>query len=96
MQLNENIKNYRLALGISQVELAKKLGVTKQCLSNWENDNVQPSVEMLIRLSNFFAVSTDTLLGLDGRTEISLAQLTAEEAAYIRAIIACLANKNRL
>ncbi len=93
MQLNENIKKYRLALGISQVELAKKLGVTKQCLSNWENDNVQPSVEMLIRLSNFFAVSTDALLGLDERTEISLAQLTSEEAAHIRAIVACLAAK---
>ncbi len=91
MQLNENIKKYRLALGISQVELAKKLGVTKQCLSNWENDNVQPSVEMLIRLSSFFAVSTDTLLGLDERTEISLARLTEEEAAHIRAIVACLA-----
>ena len=40
--LNERIRELRNAAGISQVELAEKLGVSKQSVSNWENDNIQP------------------------------------------------------
>lgn len=39
MTLNENIKQLRLARNMSQVDLAKVLGVTKQSISNWENNN---------------------------------------------------------
>ena len=46
--LNERIRELRNAAGISQVELAEKLGVSKQSVSNWENDNIQPSIEMLV------------------------------------------------
>ena len=41
------LKELRLSKGITQVELAKSLGVTKQCVSNWENDNIQPSIDTL-------------------------------------------------
>ena len=50
---DENIKKMRLALGISQVELAKRLGVTKQCVSNWENDNILPSLDMLKKIAKY-------------------------------------------
>ena len=63
--LNDNIKRLRLSFQISQVELAKKLGVSKQCVSNWENDNVLPSIEMLVKLAQIFNVTTDNLLDLD-------------------------------
>lgn len=45
--LGEQIKKLRLAQNISQVTLANQLGVTKQSISNWENDNILPSVDML-------------------------------------------------
>ena len=50
--LNENIKRMRMARGMNQVEFAKLVGVTKQCVSNWENDNVVPSVEMLEKIAD--------------------------------------------
>ncbi len=93
MCLNENIKKLRLALGISQVELAKKLGVTKQCVSNWENDNILPSVEMLVKIAEFFAISTDELLGLSNTVTISIEGLSEENAAHLRAIARALAEK---
>lgn len=55
----------RTAIGWSQVELAKRLGVAKQTVSNWENENIQPSIEMLVRLAKIFGVSKAYLLGLD-------------------------------
>lgn len=47
MTLNENIRQLRMARNLSQVDLAKALGVTKQSISNWENNNIQPSIDML-------------------------------------------------
>ena len=46
--LNEQIRELRNIRGISQIQLANKLGVTKQSVSNWENDNILPSIEMLV------------------------------------------------
>ncbi|MGN0812087.1 MAG: helix-turn-helix domain-containing protein [Candidatus Coproplasma sp.] len=85
--LNEKIKELRKSFGISQVELARRLGVSKQCVSNWENDNVQPSVEMLISIANFFKVSTDYLLGLDGKETVDVSHLTEAQKAHVKLII---------
>ena len=60
--IGETIRELRDSFNISQVELAKNLGVTKQCVSNWENDNILPSIDMLIKISKFFNVTTDYLL----------------------------------
>lgn len=51
---NERIKELRLSLGLSQVEFGKKLNISKQCVSNWENDNIQPSIDMLIKICKTF------------------------------------------
>ncbi|MBR5187548.1 MAG: helix-turn-helix transcriptional regulator [Clostridia bacterium] len=92
--LNENIKKLRIALGISQVELAKKLGVSKQCISNWENDNIQPSIEMLIKIAKYFAVPVDELLGLKPIKTISADGVDDETIAHLRALVSALTNKN--
>ena len=59
----KQIKYLRQSRALSQVQLADKLGVKKQSISNWENDNIRPSVEMLEKIADFFDVSTDYLLG---------------------------------
>ena len=56
--LNQRIREVRQARGMSQVELAGLLGVTKQSVSNWENDNIQPSIEMLVKLAQEAAAET--------------------------------------
>ena len=91
--LNENIKQLRCAMNISQVELANKLGVSKQCVSNWENDNVLPSIEMLVKIAKFFNVSTDFILDLDDKNTIDVSHLSIEEISHIKMIIKDLQNK---
>lgn len=93
--LNEKIKELRKSLGISQTQLAASLGVSKQCVSNWENDNIQPSIEMLIKISEFFKVSTDYLLGLKNDNVIDVSGLTQNEKAHIILLIKDLLNKMR-
>ncbi|MBQ7879558.1 MAG: helix-turn-helix transcriptional regulator [Clostridia bacterium] len=87
MNLNENIKRLRLAKGLNQVEFGKAIGVTKQCVSNWENDNILPSIEMLIRIAAFFSVSTDELLGLKKESVLYVDGLTEKEIAHLRALV---------
>lgn len=85
--LNERIKTLRLAKGFSQVDLAVMLNVSKQSVSNWENDNIQPSIDMLIRLADIFNVSTDYLLGRDIRRNLDTDNLTDSELEHIQVII---------
>ena len=95
MSLNENIKQLRLSRNLSQVDLAKALGVTKQSISNWENNNIQPSIDMLIRLAQFFSVSTDCILGLNHRKYIEISELTDRQLAHISAIIDDISDTNK-
>lgn len=87
MTLNENIRQLRITRNLSQVDLAKALGVTKQSISNWENNNIQPSIDMLIHLARFFSVSTDYLLGLNQQKYIEVSGLTDQQLAHVTAII---------
>ena len=50
----DTVKSLRLSHNLSQVQLANALNVSKQTVSNWENNNILPSIEMLIKISRFF------------------------------------------
>lgn len=63
----KRIKYLRQTKELNQVQLSEKLGVAKQSVSNWENDNIMPSVEMVEKIADFFGVSTDYLLGVTER-----------------------------
>ncbi len=85
--LNKRIYELRVSFNWTQVQLAQKLEVTKQTVSNWENDNIQPSIDMLIKLSKIFNVSTDYLLGLTPTNSINVDGLPTEFVSHIVQII---------
>lgn len=84
---SERIKELRKSLGINQVEFGRRLSVTKQCVSNWENGNIQPSIDMLRKIAERFSVSADYLLGLDDIRTIDVTGLTAEQILHVQNII---------
>ena len=63
-KFKNNLKLLRQEKGIGQVELAKKLGVSKGIISLWENGLREPSMSSLIEIAKFFNVSIDSLVGL--------------------------------
>ena len=87
MMFSERIKEIRLARNMTQVDLSRELNVTKQSVSNWENDNIQPSIDMLIKIASYFSVSCDYLLGLDERKYIEVTGLTDKEISHIQMLI---------
>ena len=87
--LAKQLRYLRQSKELSQVQLAEKLGVKKQSVSNWENDNVIPSVEMLERIAEYFNVSTDYLLGRENSSNIGrhLEDLTGLRQKQIEHIV---------
>jgi len=85
--LGNRIRELRMACGWNQVELAGKLNISKQTVSNWENDNIQPSIEMLTRLADTFLVTTDYLLGRDDTPRLAIDGLPASVVAHLFMLI---------
>lgn len=95
--IGEKIRELRLSRKISQVELARALNVTKQSVSNWENNNILPSIEMLKNIALYFSCSTDYLLELDCKTYyIETADLTVEQVTHIQQLVRDFAYLNKI
>lgn len=82
MEIGRQIKKYRLESGLSQDELAEKIFVTRQTISNWENDKNYPDIKSLLLLSSLFDISLDILVKGDleeMKEQIKKEQIKAED-----------------
>ena len=61
----ENLRRLRQKCGLTQEQLAQRLGVSFQSVSRWENDLSYPDIELLPEIAAFFEVSTDVLMGVE-------------------------------
>lgn len=86
--LGEQIKKLRLARNISQVDLARQLNVSKQSVSNWENNNILPSIDVLKKIAAFFSCSTDYLLEINhGKITLDISELTLTQTVRIKELV---------
>lgn len=76
MTLGEKLSEKRRAKGLTQDEVAEKMGVTAQAVSKWENDLSCPDITLLVPLAELYGTSVDVLLG---RMEESAAVLVPED-----------------
>ena len=63
LKFGNNIKVLRTENKLSQASLAKAVGVTQQCISEWEKGNMEPTLSNLWALSEIFGVTIDELVG---------------------------------
>ena len=63
MTFGKKLQSLRKEKGLSQDALANQLYVTRQSVSQWENDRTMPSVDLLIKISEIFDTTVDALLG---------------------------------
>lgn len=68
--LAANIQKFRKKSGLTQEELAKKLGVTFQAISKWENAKSAPDILFLPTMADLFGCYIDELFSRDVKTEI--------------------------
>ncbi|MFR8053039.1 MAG: helix-turn-helix domain-containing protein [Negativibacillus massiliensis] len=84
--IGDRIRLLREKQNLSQVQLAEKINVSKQSVSNWENNNIVPSIDILKKLALFFNVSTDYLLELNDRIFLEVTGLSETELFHLQQI----------
>ena len=93
--LGEGIKNLRMAQGMTQEELAKRINVSKATVSAYENGSRLPSYGVLIKLSQLFHVSTDSLLGVGTKQFLDVTGITPRQQNTLCEIIAAYRALNK-
>jgi len=93
VNLGKRIKTLRTERKLSQTEVAERIGVSKSMVSSYELESRAPSYDILIKLSAFFSVTTDFLLGVEKTRAISLDGLDEKEIAVISNMIELLREK---
>jgi transcriptional regulator with XRE-family HTH domain len=89
MELGQQLKAHRKELGISQDELAEKIFVSRQSISNWENNKTYPDIHTLLLLAETFGVSLDELI--KGDVEEMKEEINAQERAGFSRDSVCFA-----
>ena len=82
MEIGKQIRKYRTERKLSQDDLADKVYVTRQTVSNWENDRNYPDIRSLVLLSNVFGISLDILV--KGDLEQMKDEIKAEDIRRFR------------
>lgn len=86
-EVGNKIRKLRKQRNISQVELAKHLGVSKSVISSYESSVHLPPYDVLIKMAWLFGVSTDYLLGASGNKMLNVDGLTDRQVEAITMII---------
>ena len=90
----DKIKFLREEKGLTQSDLAKKLGITRSSVNAWEMGISIPSTQYLVELAYIFKVSTDYLLGIDKNATIGTEGLTDDDIRVVYGIVEHLKDKN--
>ena len=89
----DKIKILREKQGITQAELAARLGITRSGVNAWEMGISVPSTQYVVLLAKFFDVSSDYLLDLPHTATISVEGLNEREIASLVEVVRCYKNK---
>lgn len=100
MEIGKKIKEARVASGLTQEQVAEELRISRQTISNWENEKSYPDIVSVVKLSDLYSVSLDDLLKgdvkmlehLEESTDVvrSNKQLLWAVAANVALLICCL------
>lgn len=92
----ERLKALRHEKKLTQEQLADKMELVKSSISSYENNTKYPSIEVLIKLCQYFGVSSDYLLGLSDKLEYEVSELDDEQLKIILSMVAQFIKYNRL
>ena len=87
-EFGENLKNLRRSRNLTQKDLGAKIGLSKAVVSKYENGMGYPSFDVLVRIAQYFGVTTDYLLGVARGKTVDVSDLTDSQIAAIHQLIA--------
>lgn len=93
VNFGERLKMLRTEAGMTQNQLADRLGISKSVISYYELKERNPSPEILIRLAEIFHVTTDYLLGIEHKKLLDVSDLADEDMRFLIITIETLRKK---
>lgn len=93
-EFGEILRKLRKGKGMTQSELGGQIGLSKAVISKYETGLGYPSFDVLIRISRFFGVSTDYMLGVAGSKSMDVSGLTESQVDILQQLVAELRSAN--
>lgn len=93
VNMGTKLKALRVENGLTQTQVAKRLGVAVSAVSSYESGSRYPSYLVLIKLSRMYHVTTDYLLGVKTKETVDISDLSESDRAVVKATIAALRAK---
>ncbi len=84
LEFSKKIKELRKLRNLTQDQLAKRLQVTKSTISAYESNTRFPSLDMLVKISKTFNITTDYLLGVNKKQYLDISDLNKRQTEIIK------------
>ncbi len=95
VNFGKKLKALRTGQGLSQRQLADRLGIAKSVVSYYESGDRYPSYDVLVKITRTFHVTTDYLLDMERKRTIDVSDLSDEEIDVIIHMVRVLKDKNQ-
>ena len=92
MEIGSKLKKARISSGLTQEKVAEEIQVSRQTISNWENEKSYPDIISVIKLSDLYSISLDELLKGDSKMIKHLEESTNIVSSNKKLIIAIVLN----
>ena len=89
----DRIRYLRDKSGLTQTDLANKLGISRSAVNSWEMSLTSPSLINLVEMSKIFKVSLDYLVSASDKLLVDISELSTEEKEVVLKLIGCFQNK---
>ena len=86
----DRIRYLRDKTGLTQTDLANKLGISRSAVNSWEMSLTSPSLANLVEMSKIFKVSLDYLVSASDKILVDISDLSTEEREVVLRLISCL------
>lgn len=93
LKIAERIRYLRDKTGMTQTDLAKKLGISRSAVNAWEMSLSSPSLSNIIEMTQIFHVDADYLLSMTDQLLVDISHLSNDEQEVVLKLVRCLTNK---
>ncbi len=96
INMGQKLKFLRKENGLTQKQIAERIGLAVSAVSSYESGARYPSYEVLVKLARIYHVSTDYLMGLTDARNLDVSGLAEEEIALVSRLVEKLREKQRI
>ncbi|MBQ7377741.1 MAG: helix-turn-helix transcriptional regulator [Clostridia bacterium] len=90
LNIADRIKYLRDKVGMTQTDLAQRLGISRSAVNSWEMSLSSPSLQNIVEMTKIFHVNADYLLASSDRLTVDITDLKNEEREIVLRLIDCL------